>query len=503
MPRNLREVFTGWDDSLNTASIPEVRVNHLRIDSRRVRAGDVFVAVPGTHVHGLEFAETAVANGALAVICDENSTQKSDLDKIPLILIPDLNQRLAELASRFYGAADDDMTLVAVTGTNGKTSVAHFIVQVWQLWQGNAGFIGTLGAGPLSNLSETGHTTPDIFTTYSRLADLRSADISLTAMEVSSHALDQNRVGMLSIDIGVFTNLSHDHLDYHGDMQTYELAKQRLFSEHRPRFAVLNIADKVGRQWQQELPDDIQCMSYFGDSAMDKEATRKSSSADVYASDIESTDLGIGFKLHTPWGNAKIQSNLLGRFNLDNLLATATALGLLGMPFPQLCHALELVQPVIGRMQRITADANQPLVVVDYAHTPDALKQALESLRPHTRGQLFCVFGCGGERDRSKRPLMARAAEKYSDEVFLTSDNPRSEDPLKIIDETARGFKYPQAICIEADRASAIRLAIYAADKEDVILIAGKGHEQYQQMGTEKLPFDDALEARLALGIAA
>jgi len=503
MPRNLREVFTAWDESLEVASIPEIRVSDLQIDSRQIMTGDAFVAVPGTRSHGLGFAGKAIASGASVILCDLNDAELASVSKLPIILIPGLNQRLPELASRFYGAPDDDMTLVAVTGTNGKTSVAHFIAQVWQLWQGHAGIIGTLGAGPINNLNETTHTTPDIFSTYALLAGLRAADISLTAMEVSSHALDQNRVGMLSFDLGVFTNLSQDHLDYHADMQSYAGAKQRLFNEHQPRFAVLNTADKVGRQWQQALPENTQCLSYYGDSAADKGFKPDNPPADVYASEVETTDQGIRFHLHSPWGNANIQSNLLGRFNLDNLLATAAALGLLGMPFSQLCHALELVQPVTGRMQRVSAEPAQPLVVVDYAHTPDALKQALLSLRPHTRGQLFCVFGCGGERDRSKRPLMAGAAEKYSDRVYLTSDNPRTEDPLGIIDEAARGFSRMQSVCIEPDRAAAIRLAVYAADEEDVVLIAGKGHEQYQQLGAEKLPFDDVAEARHALGVAA
>ena len=503
MPHNLREVFTAWDDALELASIPELSVTDLHMDSRQIKPGDAFVAVPGAQVHGFEFADKAVAMGALAVICDQSITARSAHFDFPIILIPELNERLAELASRFYGAPDDGMTLVAVTGTNGKTSVAHFIAQVWQQWQGRAGLIGTLGAGPLNALTDTQHTTPDIFETYSQLAKLRAADIGLTAMEVSSHALDQNRVGLLSFDLGIFTNLSHDHLDYHGSMENYAAAKLRLFTEYQPRFSVLNIADKVGRQWQQVLSESTQCITYFGDSADQVESASSQPQADLYASNVVLTEEGIRFHLHSPWGNAEIQSNLLGRFNLDNLLATAASLGLLGMPFPKLCHALEMVQPVIGRMQRISADIDQPLVVVDYAHTPDALNQALSSLRLHTDDQLFCVFGCGGERDRKKRPLMARAAEKLSDRVFLTSDNPRNEDALTIINEVVTGFKQPQNVTIEPDRASAIRLAVYAAKKGDVILIAGKGHEQYQQFGSKRLPFDDAAEARLALGVAA
>lgn len=507
MPRNLREVFSGWDEGLDMLVIPDISVNNLSIDSRHISSGDVFVALPGIQSHGLEFAAQAQANGAVAILSDQaESTELHSFD-CPLILIPGLNRRQAELASRFYGAPDDDMHLVGITGTNGKTSVAHFIAQAWKLWRGKAGLIGTLGAGQLDELSVTEHTTPDIFTTYAQLAKLRAEDVALTAMEVSSHGLDQNRVGLMSFDVAVFTNLSHDHLDYHGDMHSYAAAKKRLFTEHQPQFAILNIADKTGRRWLSELPDNTQCLSYYGDSAIvgqdNNSITPADAPADIYANEVEAGAQGIRFRLHSPWGEAVIQSNLLGRFNVDNLLATAATLGLLGMPFTQLCHALELIQPVHGRMQRIVAESNQPLVVVDYAHTPAALKQALLGLRPHTRGQLLCVFGCGGDRDKSKRPLMAAMAEKYAEQVYLTSDNPRSEDPLKIINEATAGFNQPQLVSIEPDRATAIRLAVYAATDKDVVLIAGKGHEQYQQLGVQKIPFDDALEARLALGVAA
>jgi len=329
-----------------------------------------------------------------------------------------------------------------------ETSVADFIAQGWQQWQGSAGLIGTLGAGPLNDLRNTGLTTPDIFSIYAQLADLRARDIDLTAMEVSSHALDQGRVELLSFDLAVFTNLSQDHLDYHGSMENYAAAKLSLFNLHQPRFAVLNIADKVGRQWQTEMPENVQLSTYFGASAGPADQSLQPDMADVYASHIKTTLRGLKFRLHSPWGEAEICSQLVGRFNLDNLLATATALGLLGMPFADLCHALSLILPVRGRMQRLDTETDQPLVVIDYAHTPDALKQALQSLRPHTQGQLFCVFGCGGDRDRTKRVLMAAAVELNADRVYLTSDNPRTEDPLKIIDDTLKGFSQPGRIIV-------------------------------------------------------
>lgn len=492
MPRNLNEIFTAWGAFLEEGAVVDVRVNNLQCDSRKVQPGDAFVALAGAQVDGLEFADKALRKGAVTVLYDPDGRTDTHLLPAEYIAIPELNQRLGELASRFYGAPDDDMQLVAVTGTNGKTSVAHFIAQVWQQWQGQAGFIGTLGAGPLSALSDTGLTTPDVLQTYAELARLRAADISLVAMEVSSHALTQGRVDLLAFDIGVFTNLSHEHLDYHGDMQAYADAKRQLFSQHKPRFAVLNIADPVGRQWQTELDTEIEVVSYCGVAA--------NLPADVSATEVEFTADGLSFRLNSPWGSARVSCGLLGHFNLDNLLAVAASLGLLGMPFSELCQALELVQPVPGRMQKIQADHGQPLVIVDYAHTPAALEQALQSLRPHADGLLFCVFGCGGERDQDKRPLMAAAVEEVADRVYLTSDNPRSEDPLIIINQVSAGFELPEKTVIEPDRSAAIRMAIYAAGSKDIVLIAGKGHENYQQIGDQKLPFDDSTEARLALG---
>ncbi len=492
MPRNLNEIFTAWGASLEEGAVANLLVNDLQCDSRRVQPGDAFVALAGNQVDGLEFAAKAISQGAVAVLYDPAGRANTQQLPTEYIAIPELEQRLGELASRFYGAPDDDMQLVAVTGTNGKTSVAHFIAQVWQQWQGHAGFIGTLGAGPLNALKDTGLTTPDVLQTYAELARLRAAEVNLVAMEVSSHALVQGRVDLLAFDIGVFTNLSHDHLDYHGDMQAYADAKWQLFSQHKPRFAVLNIADPVGRQWQLDLDSKIETISYCA-VATDKPT-------DVSAAEIEFTPNGISFRLNTPWGSGKINCGLLGRFNLDNLLAVAASFGLLGMPFSELCQALELVQSVPGRMQKIHADQVQPVVIVDYAHTPAALEQALQSLRAHTDGLLFCIFGCGGERDQNKRPLMAAVVEKFADRAYLTSDNPRGEDPLTIINQVSAGFALPEKAVIEPDRSAAIRMAIYAAGSKDTVLIAGKGHENYQQIGELKLPFDDSTEARLALG---
>ncbi len=498
MPRKLQEIFTGWDETLTEDAIPDLNINDLQSDSRKVQPGDAFVAISGEQEDGLDYASKALAKGAVVVLYDPAGRVTTSQPEAEYVAIPALSQRLGELASRFYGAPDDDLQLVGVTGTNGKTSVAHYIAQIWQQWQGHAGFIGTLGAGSLEKLHDTGLTTPDVLQIYAELARMRAEDIRLVAMEVSSHALVQQRVDLLSFDIGVFTNLSHDHLDYHGDMQAYAIAKQQLFSQHKPRFAVLNIADPIARQWQAEMDPQIQTISYYGAASGSTDVV-----ADVFAADVISTADGIEFSLNTPWGSARVACGLLGRFNLDNLLAAVASMGLLGMPFNELCHALELVQPVPGRMQKIYADQDQPLVIVDYAHTPAALEQALMSLRPHTEGLLFCVFGCGGERDQEKRPLMAAAVEEFSDRIYLTSDNPRTEDPLAIINQISTGFDVPEEVIIEPDRSAAIRMAIYAAGSKDTVLIAGKGHESYQQLGDRKLPFNDSTEARLALGVAA
>ncbi len=488
----LNELLGQW---AGDADLPETDITGLCLDSRRMQPGGLFIALGGAQFHGLRFAADAVARGASAIAFDPQQVAvpaDHGIDQVPVIAAPGLAKRLGELGSMYYGAPSEDMLLVGVTGTNGKTSTAHFVAQAWHNHHGNAGFIGTIGAGPVHSLIESERTTPDALSLQAMLAGLRRQSQELVAMEVSSHALEQGRCDMAKFDVGIFTNLSRDHLDYHGDMASYMAAKKRLFEEFLPTFAVINADDPVGREWIGEFASSMQVLSY----------SLENPSADLYGQ-VVSTDIGgLHFHLHSPWGRSEIRSPLLGAFNVQNLLSCAGALGALGVPFPRLSAQLELMQPVPGRMVRLGGEEESPLVVVDYAHTPDALEQVLKALRGHTQGRLICVFGCGGDRDRGKRPEMGAIAEAMADYVVVTSDNPRSENSVDIITDVVGGMT-GEAFHVEADRGNAIRWAIAGATDRDVVLIAGKGHENYQEIDGNIMPFNDELEARLALGVAA
>jgi len=322
------------------------------------------------------------------------------------------------------------------------------------------------------------------------LAEFRDAGASHVAMEVSSHAVSQGRVNAVTFDVAAFTNLTRDHLDYHGTMEAYGTAKAKLFAWPNLRAAVINVDDAFGRELVKDLPASVQGLKYGVDNA----------AADIVATNVRTSGDGLHFHLRTPWGEGDVATKLLGRFNVANLLAVAGCLGALGFDFAQIHAALTNAQPVIGRMNRLGGGANQPLVVVDYAHTPDALEQALANLRAHCEGRLICVFGAGGERDRGKRPQMAAIAERLADRVIVTDDNPRNEDGDAIVAGIVAGFAHRDArIVIQRDRAQAITLALREAKAGDIVLIAGKGHEPYQEIGDVKHPFDDLAVARHAL----
>lgn len=489
----LDELLSGWNLS---PGLPPLPVSDLRLNSREVRENDVFIALSGRDHHGLNYANAAEKAGAVAVLYDPEQPLPDMIDnprKAPVLAVPGLARKLADLASQFYGAPSEDMQMVGVTGTNGKTSCAHFIAQGWERHSGNAGFIGTIGSGLIADLVEAERTTPDAISLQRQLSRLRKLDAELVAMEVSSHALDQGRTENVAFDIGVFTNLSRDHLDYHGDMHSYEAAKRTLFEDYALKFAVINSDDPVGKRWARELSAGTEVLSY---ALADQKA-------DVRANLLATNQDGLLFDLSTPWGDARVASALLGPFNVQNLLATAAVLGASGVPFPRLVAQLELMQPVPGRMVRLGGEADHPLVVVDYAHSPDALEQVLTSLRSHCEGRLLCVFGCGGDRDQGKRPLMGGIAESLADQVILTNDNPRTEEASDILLGVLEGMDSPLLCHVEPDRAQAIRWAIAGAGPDDLVLIAGKGHENYQEGACGVVPFNDEVEARLALGVAA
>lgn len=467
----------------------ELSIGGLVQDSRELRAGDAFVAIEGFGQHGLAFAQQACDAGAAAVLFEPPAPADlpAPANAVP---VPNLRARLGEIADLFHGRVTERMSVVGVTGTNGKTSTVQLLAQAWSLQGTCAGTIGTLGAGLYGNVQPTGFTTPLVLKLHALLAQLHDDGAQAVAMEVSSHALDQGRVDGVHFDVAVFTNLTRDHLDYHGDMAAYGAAKARLFAWPGLSAAAINLDDAFGRELFAALPDGVRGIGLSSRGAAD--ATL---SADAIVLDAA----GIAFELVLGDERARVSSRLLGRFNVDNLLAVAGALVALGQPLVQVAATLAQLQPIHGRMNRLGGAGAQPLVVVDYAHTPDALEQALASLRAHTRGALWCVFGCGGERDRGKRPQMAAIAERLADRVLVTDDNPRREAGDAIVADILEGLADRTCVTVERDRAVAIATAIAQAGAGDVVLIAGKGHEPYQEIDGVQHPFDDTRIALAAL----
>lgn len=462
-------------------------IRELTLDSRNVRPGDLFLAVPGLKVDGRDHITDAIAHGAAAVAYEVNGATVLPLTDIPLIPVKGLIAQLSEIAGRFYGEPSRQMHLLGVTGTNGKTSVTQLVAQAMDLLGQHCGLIGTLGTGFYGSLKSGRLTTPDPIAVQSTLSDLRKAGARAVAMEVSSHALEQGRVAALAFDVAVLTNLSRDHLDYHGTMQAYADAKARLFAWPSLKCRVLNIDDALGRELAGRKHESRLITYSLNDPA-----------ATLYVREAQFDDSGVRATLVTAQGERGLRSGLLGRFNLSNVLAAVGAL--LGMDYPldDILKVMPLLEGPVGRMQRL-GGGKRPLVVVDYAHTPDALDQVLQALRPHAKGQLVCLFGCGGDRDSGKRPLMAAVAERLADRVVVTDDNPRTEAPLKIFDDIRAGFDRPEQVPFVAGRGPAIAQAIAAAGVDDVIVLAGKGHEDYQEIHGQRLPFSDLNEADLAL----
>jgi len=472
----------------DVAGVPtDLVVGGLVMDSRSVQPGDAFVAIAGFGAHGLTFVDQARAAGASAILFEPPAPADLPAPR-DAIAVLGLRTRLGDMADRFYGAPTQAMTVVGVTGTNGKTSTVQLLAQAWTLQGQCAGSVGTLGAGLHGQVVPTGFTTPLVLQVHALLAQLRDAGAQAVAMEVSSHALDQGRVDGVHFDVAVFTNLTRDHLDYHGTMDAYGAAKAKLFAWPGLRAAVVNLDDPFGRALLAALPAGVRGVGLSSRGAQ----------AEVRAENIALEPDGIAFDLLLGDARHSVRSALLGRFNVDNLLAVGGVLHALGERDDAIVGVLERLQPVAGRMNRLGGGA-QPLVVVDYAHTPDALEQALATLRAHAPTQLVCVFGCGGERDRGKRPQMAAIAEAGSDRVIVTDDNPRGEDGDAIVAEIVAGFTRPQSAEVERDRARAIARAIGEAGPHDIVLIAGKGHEPYQEVAGVRHPFDDAAVARTVL----
>jgi len=397
---------------------------------------------------------------------------------------------VGQLAAHFYDYPLQSLRVLGVTGTSGKTSCTHFLAQILQELHIPCGLIGTLGSGFYGALGEAGLTTPDAISLQKIAKQLYDGGAKALAMEVSSHSIAQERIQAITFELGIFTNLSQDHLDYHGDMATYASVKYQFLAEAATKQVVINVEDAYGQKW---LPDLAAIKTVYAYS------TRPPSEFQahihyVYADSVLLSAQGVQARVHTPWGESDLFLPLLGQFNLSNALAVLTALCVYGLPFDAVIKQLAQLKAVPGRMQAIHQQ-NKPVVIVDYAHKPDALEKVLSTLRSLTSGKLFCVFGCGGERDRGKRPLMAKIAEELADQVIVTNDNPRHENPEVIAAEIAQGFRFPERVCVELDRSKAIEKSIQWAAAGDCILIAGKGAEHYQQIGDEKFPFDDVDKA--------
>lgn len=471
------------------------RTAHLCLDSRHVRQGDVFFACPGRSVDGRDYISQALERGAAAVIAEAGSKCLNDLP-VPCAEVKGLNAVLGQVGHHWYREPSHALSVVAVTGTNGKTTCVNWIAAALNAEGLACGTVGTLGVVRPDGRNLGGElTTPDVLSMHRSLAALRDAGAMVVALEASSIGIEQGRLDHVKIEIAAFTNLTHDHLDYHGTFENYKAAKFRLFSWPRLGGAVINIDDPIGQQLM-EATGVSNPISYSMDAAK---------TADVRAQDVQASGYGLVFNLHTPRGSAQLLTRLVGLHNVSNLLLVAGVLRQLGWGMSRTVRTLAALLPVEGRLQTIEAlecgeSRPSPMVVVDYAHTPDALERALSALSDTARargGRLICVFGCGGGRDASKRPVMGKVAAEHADHVILTNDNPRTEKPESIVDQIAAGM--PSRPEVELDRARAILSAIWSADDKDVVLLAGKGHETTQEFSDTKLPFDDREWGRLAL----
>lgn len=474
-------------------------------DSRRVKPGDVFFAYPGEAADGRRYIEAAIEAGAAAVVHEADGFSWDAAFTVPHLAVGDLKKNAGPIAHAVLDYPDRAMFTVAVTGTNGKTSCALWTAQTLARLGEAAAVVGTLGVGLIKGKAEpqfdvTGYTTPDAVLLAQKLAELKKAGASALAIEASSIGLVQERTAGMHVDVAIFTNLTRDHLDFHGDMESYEAAKIKLFEWDGLKQAVVNLDDPAGQRLVAHLRTKFPDLAVTGYTIAAAEAP--DGVAVLRAGGMRSKNAGTEFQVETPQGNATVRTQLVGNYNVSNTLAVLGALLAKGVTLKAAVDAIETLVPAPGRMQQMGGQ-DAPMVVIDYAHTPDALEKTLDALRQVATdrgGQLWCVFGCGGDRDPGKRPQMGRIAQG-ADQVLVTSDNPRSEEPASIIAQIVAGMDTSQAARVQTveDRAAAILLAVKQAAKQDVILLAGKGHEPYQEIKGRKMPFSDADHASLAL----
>lgn len=469
----------------------EAEISGLALDSRSVTKGDLFFAVQGQGRgrHGLAHLQQAITRGAAAVAWEPAPGIDTGVCPIPAVRVEGLAHRVGEIAARFHGAPSQTLFVAGVTGTDGKTSTAHLVAQGLEQLGEACAYFGTLGTGRLDALQAATHTTLDPVSLQQQFALMREAGIGAVAMEVSSHALQQNRVGGVAFDAVVLTNLHRDHLDYHGTEAAYAAAKFALFAPADARALIVNRDDEWGRRWLQTLdgmPGHRQRLVVFG-----VDGPAPADRPFLIARDLQLHAAGLGMRVHSDRGIFQIESSLLGRFNAYNLLAAAAVLLHRGYAPDDVGGALSRTRTVPGRIEGFRGPPEAPLMVVDYAHTPQALQQILTAVRQHCTGEVWCVFGCGGDRDRGKRPLMGQAAAELADHLIITDDNPRGESPAEIAAQIASGVPVGSSLRILHDRADAIRFAASAATAGDVVVVAGKGHEDYQIHGTQRRTFSD------------
>jgi len=486
------------------STVPDVQVQGVALDSRRVTQGSLFIALQGETSDGHDFIDAAVAQGATAVFAERPVTSC----EVPLVVVDGLAARVSQIAGEFFDHPSHHFDCVAVTGTNGKTSVAHFTAMLAAELGVRAGFLGTTGWGFVGGqdkaaaLKPAALTTADAVSLQERLHELGKGGAELVALELSSHALQQHRGSALGVDIALFTNLSRDHLDYHGSMERYGAAKARLFQFPSLRGMAINVDDTFGARLLVTLKAGDSNRPVLG--LVTESAPIAAQQNSLRVSHLSSSSEGMSWQLTSPWGEIELSSQIIGRYNAMNISLAVVALALLGHELSSIAAAVPALIAPAGRLQRV---GRSPSVFVDYAHTPDALVSVLQAAREHCTGQLICVFGCGGDRDPGKRGSMGQAVANYADVGWLTSDNPRFENPAAIIADVEAGLANNPAmrskIHSELDRRIAITQAITAAGTDDLVIIAGKGHEDYQDIEGVRHPFDDALVAQAALAVRA
>ncbi|WP_052691979.1 UDP-N-acetylmuramoyl-L-alanyl-D-glutamate--2,6-diaminopimelate ligase [Teredinibacter purpureus] len=478
-------------------------VDNITLDSRDVSLNALFIAVSGENVDGRDFIDQAIAAGASVVVAEADGTKEGSLqysEGVPILSVTELNQKVGLIAAQFFNHPSNRMAVIGVTGTNGKTTCAQLIQQMFQLLGEKAATIGTMGYGAdLSSLTTTGLTTPDAISCQKILYTLAERNVKYTSLEVSSHAIVQKRHLGIQFRSAVFTNLSRDHLDYHGTMESYAAVKAELFQNPQLRYVVVNADDAVGHNISTAaVPLSVESIRYRVCTTKGVKPTSSVKNL-VIAYDLTFSAEGIQGQVITPWGDGEFRSTLIGLFNVYNLLASISVACCEGYPLEKVLAATEKLAPIVGRMQKVEHGYSTIAVLIDYAHTPDALEQALMSAREHTSKALWVVFGCGGNRDRGKRASMGRAAISMADHIIVTSDNPRNENPMDIIGDIVADVATADNMYIEVDREKAIGLAVSNAKDGDLILIAGKGHETYQILKGETVSFSDYDTAVTAL----